>query len=128
MTEIRPSQYLYQEEIYKINPKFLVVIDKPWPEVTGDEKILLEKILNALKLTLASVQILTRAEFSIEDFRAYSPSFILAFGSKLRNSDTMYNEIKVNETTIVVSDALDQLDETKKRNLWLTLRQVVNSK
>ncbi len=120
-------QHLYQEEIYRIDPKFLVVIDKPWSEVSGDEKTLLEKILKALKLSLASVQILTASEFSTADFKAYAPSFILAFGSKLRDSETMYSEVKVSGISIVVADALDQLDEAKKRTLWLTLRPLLTT-
>ena len=118
-----PFQYLYPEEIYKISSKVLIVIDKPWSEITGDENILLDKILKALKLSLASVQIQTRPEFSIEDFKIFAPSFILAFGSKLRNSDKMYEELQMDGTPIVVAEALDQLDDVRKRNLWLTLRE-----
>lgn len=118
-----PFQYLYPEEIYKISSKVLIVIDKPWSEITGDENILLDKILKALKLSLGSVQIQTRPEFSIEDFKIFAPSFILAFGSKLRNSDKMYEELQMDGTPIVVAEALDQLDDVRKRNLWLTLRE-----
>ena len=118
-----PFQYLYPEEIYKISSKVLIVIDKPWSEITGDENILLDKILKALKLSMASVQIQTRPEFSIEDFKIFAPSFILAFGSKLRNSDKMYEELQMDGTPIVVAEALDQLDDVRKRNLWLTLRE-----
>ena len=118
-----PFQYLYPEEIYKISSKVLIVIDKPWSEITGDENILLDKILKALKLSLASVQIQTRPEFSIEDFKIFAPSFILAFGSKLRNSDKMYEELQMDGTPIVVAEALDHFDDVRKRSLWLTLRE-----
>lgn len=117
-------QNLFQEEIYKINSKLLVVINKEWSEISTDECILLEKILKALKLNLASVQILAKPEFLPNDFRAFAPAKIIAFGSKLKNSQKMYEGIQIEETTVVVADALDQLDEVKKRNLWLTLRQV----
>jgi hypothetical protein len=117
-------QNLFQEEIYKIDPKLLVVIDKEWSEISTDECVLLEKILKALKLTLASVQILTRPEFLPNDFRAFAPANVIAFGSKLKNSEKMYEGIQIDGTTVVVADALDHLDEAKKRNLWLTLRQV----
>jgi DNA polymerase III psi subunit len=124
MTQTSLLQNLYQEEIYKIPSKLLIVIDKQWAEVSIDETILLEKILKALKLTLASVQILTRSEFLPKDFQAFKPDYILAFGSKLKNSDRTYEAIQTDATTIVVADALDLLDEVKKRNLWATLRQV----
>ena len=127
MTKTLSTQYLYQEEIYKISPKLLIVINKSWSEVSLEENILLEKILKALKLSLASAQILTRSEFLIEDFRVFAPSFIIAFGSKLTNSEKMYEEIQIDGTTLVVADALDKLDEVNKRNLWVTLRQLFNN-
>jgi hypothetical protein len=123
MTQTPPLQYLYSEEIYKTTPKLLIVIDKDWTEVTSDEKILLDKILKALKLSLASVQIQTRREFSIGDFKVFTPSFVLAFGSKLKNSDKMYEEVQMDGTSVVVADALDQLNDVLKRNLWLTLKE-----
>lgn len=124
MTPTSLLQNLYQEEIYKIDPKVLIVIDKKWSEVSIDEIVLLEKILKALKLTLASVQILTRSEFFPEDFQAFAPEYIIGFGSKLKNSEKMYEAIQIDGATIVVADTLDLLDEVKKRNLWIALRQV----
>ena len=124
MTPTSLLQNLYQEEIYKIDPKLLIVIDKKWSEVSTEETSLLEKILKALKLTLASVQILTRSEFLPEDFQAFAPDHIISFGTKLKNSEKMYEAIRMDGATIVVADSLDLLDEVKKRNLWITLRQV----
>ena len=124
MTQTSLLQNLYQEEIYKIAPKLLIIIDKQWSEVSIDEIILLEKILKALKLTLASVQILTRSKFLPNDFQAFTPDYILAFGSKLKDSERMYEAIQTAGTTVVLADALHLLDDAKKRNLWLTLRQV----
>jgi len=124
MTRTSLLQHLYQEEIYNIAPKLLIVIDKQWSEVSIDETILLEKIVKALKLTLASVQILTRSEFLPLDFQAFAPDYIIAFGSKLKNSGRLYEAIQTDGATVVVADALDRLDEVKKRNLWITLRQV----
>ena len=124
MTQTSLLQNLYQEEIYKIAPKLLIVIDKQWSEVSIDEIVLLEKILKALKLTLASVQVLTRSEFLPQDFQAFAPDHVIGFGSKLKNSERMYEAIQTDGITVVVADALDRLDEVKKRNLWATLRQV----
>ena len=124
MTQTSLLQNLYQEEIYKIAPKLLIVIDKQWSEVSIDEIDLLEKILKALKLTLASVQVLTRSEFLPQDFQAFAPDHVIGFGSKLENSERMYEAIQTDGITVVVADALDRLDEVKKRNLWATLRQV----
>lgn len=118
---------LYQEELYRIKPKTLVIITKPWSDLSEDEHGLLEKILKSLQLSLASVQVMIRSQFSSDEFEAFDPPFIIAFGAILRNSDKMYEEIRVNETKIVVAHELDQLDESRKRNLWITLKQVFHS-
>ena len=118
---------LYQEEIYRVKPKTLVIIAKPWSDFSEDEHRLLEKILKSLQLSLASVQIMVRTEFSAGDFEAFSPPFIIAFGATLKDSDKMYEEIQANGTKIVVAHELDQLDEGRKRNLWITLKQVFHS-
>lgn len=115
---------LYQEEIYKINGKVMVILPKPWESISDEEKILLSKILWAVKLTLASVQIITRQAFVLEDFKAYSPVCIIAFGASLKNVTTMYEHISMNNISIVLADELHRLDDQKKRNLWLTLKQL----
>jgi hypothetical protein len=40
----------------------------------------------------------------------------------------MYEEIQMDGTSIVVADDLDQLDDVRKRNLWLTLRESLAAK
>lgn len=114
---------LYREEIYKVKPKALIVINKPWSDISAEESILLEKILKASKLSLASVQIVTRSSFSAEDFKVFSPPFIIAFGSTLENSDKMYASISTGETNVIVAHELSELDDERKRNLWITLKQ-----
>ena len=89
--------------------------------------ILLGKILNAVKLSLASVQIITRTGFSLADFKVYSPSAIISFGVPLKNSTKMYEGLLIEGTSVVVSHELGELDDTRKRNLWLTLKQVFPS-
>ena len=127
MTQTHPLENLYSEELYNLPPKVLIVVSKPWSEIQEDEKTLLGKILGAVKLSLSSVQILNRAEFGAEDFKAYGPACIIAFGATLKNSTKMYEKIAAEKTAIVVADELRQLDEVRKRNLWLTLKEVFHS-
>jgi len=127
MTQTHPLENLYSEELYNLPPKVLIVVSKPWSEIQEDEKILLGKILSAVKLSLPSVQIINRAEFGFDDFNAYGPVCIIAFGATLINSTKMYERIMVDRTAIVVADALRQLDDLRKRNLWLTLKEVFHS-
>ena len=127
MTQTHLLENLYSEELYKIQGKVLVVMSKPWSKVQDDERILLGKILGAVKLSLSSVQIVDRSEFAVADFRAYRPSCIIAFGAALKNSSKMYEKVTHEGTSIVVADELGQLDDLRKRNLWLTLKQVFHS-
>ena len=127
MTETNPLESLYSEELYNIPPKVLIVISKPWSEIQEDEKTLLGKILGSVKLSLSSVQIINRVEFGFDDFNSYRPVCIIAFGATLKNSTRMYEKIIVEHTAIVVADALRELDDIRKRNLWLTLKEVFHS-
>jgi hypothetical protein len=127
MTHTPWVEKLYQEELYRINPKTLVIITKTWSDLSEVEYNLLEKIIKSLQLSLASIQVVVRSQFSVDDFQAFAPPFIIAFGAALRNSDKMYEEIRVNGTKVVVAHELGQLDETRKRNLWITLKQVFHS-
>jgi hypothetical protein len=127
MTQAHPFENLYTEELYKIHSKVLIVISKPWSEMQDEEIILLGKILNAVKLSLAAVQVVTRTEFIIEDFKPCQPSCIIAFGATLKDSTKMYENLSIDGIPIVVAHEFDQLDDTRKKNLWLTLKQVFHS-
>src|SRR5688572_21369184 len=127
MTQTHPLENLYSEELYSLPPKVLIVISKPWSQIQEAEKTLLGKILSAVKLSLSSVQIINRAEFVVADFGAFRPNCIVAFGAILKNSTKMYEKIMNEQTAIVVADELHQLDDLRKRNLWLTLKQVFHS-
>ena len=127
MTQTYPLENLYAEELYNLPPKVLIVIPKPWSQIQEDEKTLLGKILSAVKLSLSSVQIINRAEFVVADFGAFRPDCIVAFGAILKNSTKMYEKVTNDQTAIVVADELCHLDDIRKRNLWLTLKEVFHS-
>ena len=127
MTQTNGLENLYSEELYNIPPKVLIVISKPWCEIQEAEKTLLRKILGSVKLSLSSVQIINRVEFGLDDFNAYGPVSIIAFGATLKNSTKMYEKIMVERAAIVVADELHQLDDIRKRNLWLILKEVFHS-
>jgi hypothetical protein len=127
MTETSPLESLYTEELYQLPGKMLIVLPRPWEEVTEDEKILLSKILGAVKLSLASVQIVTRQEFSATDFDIFSPRCIIAFGSNLKGSLNKYEIINTGNSAVILADELRQLNDLTKRNLWLALKQVFQS-
>jgi hypothetical protein len=127
MKETSPLESLYTEELYQLPGKMLIVIPRHWEEVTEDEKNLLTKILGAVKLSLASVQIVTRQEFSSTDLDVFSPRCIIAFGSNLKGSLNKYELINTTSSVVIMADELRQLNDVTKRNLWLALKQVFQS-
>ena len=127
MTQTHPLENLYQEELYKIKSKVLIVLSTAWPEISDEEIILLGKILNAVKLSLAAVQIVTRTEFAVEDFKRFQPTCIIVFGATLKDSTKMYENLSIGGISIVVADELRHLDDSRKKNLWLTLKQVFDA-
>ena len=122
----RPSilENLYQEELYRIPGKVIVVICRPWEEIPAEDRILLSKILGSVKLSLASVQIRVYQEFSIKDFYPLAPTHIIVFGATLKNFSTTYEPLSVDNISIIMADELNQLDDLKKRSLWLALKQI----
>jgi hypothetical protein len=115
---------LYTEDLYQVPSKVVVVVPKPWSEITEDERMVLSKMLVAVKLSMAHVHIVSRAQFSLEDFNAFPPQKILAFGSAFHASSKLYEHLTVNGTSVILADALGQLDDARKKSLWQALRQM----
>ena len=121
-SEISIAENLYPEDLYQIPGKFLIVLSKPWNQVSEAEVAQLTKILGALKLNLASVQILTREVITLEAISAFSPTRIVTFGVPIEPTIKPYENTDRNGIKVIYADALDTLDDVKKRNLWLALK------
>lgn len=114
------AQSLYPEELYRIPGKVVIVLSKPWDEISPDEKTQLSKILTALKLTLASVQVVQCQ--SIEALLPLSPSKVIAFGTLLKPDARYYESTTYEGISLIHADSLNQLDDAKKKTLWLALK------
>jgi hypothetical protein len=122
-----PIEHLYQEELYNLGPKVLVIIPLPWDTLPEADQLLLSKILGSVKRTLASVQVLTLREAETDDLLMYRPSKIIAFGSSLRVSGKTvqsYKSFMHDQVVVLQADSLDQLDDAKKKNLWNMLKEM----
>jgi len=113
---------LFQEEIYSIPSPLVIVIAKPWNELTGDEQATLTRMLGALKLSMAAVQIIHRYEFSVEELSTLAPTKVLAFGAVLKPAMPLYENQNLNGISIIISESLNELDDPKKKILWTALR------
>ena len=114
------TESLYTEELYQIPGKVVIVLSKPWSDILPEEKSTLSKIVAALKLNLAAVQIIEWQSF--HSLTALCPTKVISFGTTLRPSLKLYEPEIVDGINVIQADALDQLDDVKKRTLWLALK------
>jgi hypothetical protein len=119
-----PFENLYQEEIYSIPSKILIVLSKSWNELKEDDKALLIKILGSVKLSIASVVIATIPHFSEESLEPYSPSRIIAFGATSAENQKQYELIRMGDVPLIQAHDLHLLDDARKKSLWLALKQM----
>lgn len=126
MSQTNALESLYQEELYVLPSPLLIVLSTPWNDLAAEELTTLTRMLNAVKLNLASVQIIVRKDFTIEELSAYSPERILAFGSSLKGSSTVYENLSIGGVSVIISESLGQLDDAKKKNLWMALKKMFN--
>jgi hypothetical protein len=115
---------LYQEELYLLPERTLVLLDRPWHELTDEQTVLLTKILGSVKLTPALVQIFTTGNTSIEQLAAFNPARIVSFGPTISGISGLYQFAHVNGVPVICADALDRLDDARKKSLWAALRQM----
>ncbi len=116
-------EYLYSEELYKIKPKVVVIIPRPWEQLRDDETALLSKILGAVRLSLPAVQVISKKEFSLRELKPLNPSHIISFGAPFQDSPDMYEPL-VSNIPVVVAHELRDLDDGRKKSLWSALRQI----
>lgn len=114
----------YQEELYQIHPKVLIVVLRNWAEISEEEKTLLNKILGSVKQSITKVDIVTLKTFSPEELSAYGASRIISFGSTLKTSSKLYENLTLDQSQVIVAEDFPLLDDAKKKSLWLALRQM----
>jgi hypothetical protein len=124
MAESSVFENLYHEELYLVPARTLVLVDKPWGEITEEEKILLNKILGSVKLSVATVQILHNNALSVTDLLPFNPSRVISFGVSLSPVQKTYEYIPIDGFDVIVSDGLSNLDDARKKSLWVALRQM----
>jgi hypothetical protein len=100
----------------------MIVLPDPWESIPDNDKVILSKMLLAVKLNLAAVQIITLPEFTINDLHTFSPVKILAFGATCSPTVQPYINQSMGEIQLIQADRLNQLDDTRKKNLWSALR------
>ncbi|HEX5169322.1 MAG TPA: hypothetical protein VFW11_09110 [Cyclobacteriaceae bacterium] len=113
---------LFQEEIYSLPQKPLVVIPVHWNDLNEESVRLLGKILAAVKLSASAVRVETLEKLEPISVEIDSPSHILLFGVPSIPEIDLYQPTSFQGIPVVAADALDALDDAKKKNLWAALK------
>jgi hypothetical protein len=116
---------LFQEELYHYTSPFVVVLSKEWTSYSEEDQMLLRKILGSVKVDFNTIQIVAQPLIDLKALQIYRPSKILMFGANCTDGDVaLYQSIPAQGFTVIRADDLSVLDEQKKKNLWLALRQM----
>lgn len=118
------SALLFQEELYAFTSPLVVILPKQWETYSTEEQSLLQKILTSVKLDLNAIQILAQPSVELKSLLIYSPSRVLVFGSTIREDVPLYSATAAQGFIVIRADDLNALDDQKKKNLWLALRQM----
>lgn len=118
------AESLYTEDLYRVTGAILVITSKDWKDLSEDEKNLLNKILNSVKLTPESVTMLSLSPVTLEKLQVYDPVKVISFGTPVYPQVKLYDNTSVNGISVLQADALDRLDDAKKKSLWLGLKQM----
>lgn len=116
--------YLFQEDIYSFNSPVVVVLTKPWQHFEAEEHALLMKILTAVKVDINAVQMVVQPSIDLKALQVYSPSRVLLFGVTPSEDLPLYETQTAQGFKVIRADDLSALDDQKKKNLWLALRQM----
>jgi hypothetical protein len=77
---------------------------------------------------MASVRIITLPVLDLESESHLSmctSKILLLFGTSLKQSIDRYKKVMIKNFIVIQSDALYELDEKKKRELWLALKELL---
>jgi hypothetical protein len=119
---------LFQEEVYRLAPRVVVIIDMPWRDVKEAERQLLAKILGAIeiapqtKLSLQAVQIVIQPELNLATL-PFQPQQVIAF-TRVPKGIPQLEVVTAGSCQVVAAPRLPELitqDDAKKR-LWTALR------
>lgn len=117
---------LFQEELYLFTTPVIVVLSKPWAEYQPEEQMLLKKILASVKVDMDAIQIVSQPSLALQSLVSFSPARVLIFGSDTGEEIVLYQPTPAQGFIVIKADDLTQLDDSKKKNLWIALRQMFN--
>lgn len=118
---------IFQEEVYRIPVLPTVVLSVPWTELPEEQRTLLAKILQAVRLRPESVRVLYQKEFDLSEFQE-KPALLIGFVAPPKGVP-VYEVHRTSQTAMVFSESLAVLvgADAAKRKLWGALKDLFPS-
>ena len=113
---------LFSEQLFAVPVKPTIVVNQSWENIGTDERVLLTKILGALKLSLDSVKVISQPSLDISSWTE-KPKHLIYFGPPVRGL-VQYEVIEANGVSIVASEGLKDLlqNDAARKKLWQALK------
>ena len=117
------QQTAFNEELYQVKEKTTVILSSPWNDISESDRQQLQKILQAVRLSLASVRIVHQEVLNLTQLKP-QPERMIYFGVPVTGL-AQFECIKA-QGTIVLAPPLSQLqtDPGGKQKLWIALKQL----
>jgi hypothetical protein len=118
---------IYPEETYQVPLPVTVLIDTPWSELPEELQVLLNKILQAVGQSMASVRILQQATADVSTL-VEKPQRVIAFVPPAKGVP-LYETVEAGGCKMLFSDPLEKLagDDASKRKLWNGLKSMFSA-
>lgn len=118
-----PLTHLFGEDLYQIPVPVTVILRRSWEQYSSEEKALLSKILGSIKLDIAAVNVTSRTSISVSELKGMRAEKLLIFGTAI-DQFKPYEHDRAQGFSVVRADDLSDLDDAKKKSLWLALRNM----
>lgn len=115
---------LYTDDLYRVKFPVLVVLGTSWSGLTGEQVTLLSKILGSVRCSLDSVKILEQTSLDMDRLLLYQPEYVLVFGAQADASIPRYQASQLSGIPVLIADAIPDLDDARKKSLWVGLKQL----
>src|SRR5260221_8351664 len=123
--EVNPVLFdsIYSEELFQVSSPPTIIIDQPWETISASERILLEKILAAIKQSLYSITVKHQTTLDLSSW-VEKPQHIIYFGKPVKGIP-LYEPVEANGVSIVASESLTNLssNEEARKKLWQALKK-----
>ena len=113
---------LFTEELYDIKKKTVVITSDPWEKISELDRVLLQKILQAVGLSIDAVQLVHQPVLSIEAIRANAVR-VIYFGPGVKGLP-QFEATQIDDVPVILSPPLGELqsDSAVKQKLWTALK------